>query len=153
MDHHNLDIYPEPRDKSPLYINEPWIIDETADMRVSVPDPATDNVRVYVPLDLNRETILRRLQYIKSKYGDVDWRNETSISVEVALLIHQIEIYDQVHYVRHMPKVSTHPGEKIHSVEATSLVKEFIKELEEIDSSGDTFPYEKIEELRKEFDL
>ena len=77
MDHHNLDIYAEPRDKSPLYINEPWIIDETADMRISVPDPATDNVRVYVPLDLNRETIIRRLQYIKSKYGDVDWRNET----------------------------------------------------------------------------
>ena len=153
MDHHNLDIYPIPRDKSPLYINEPWIIDETADMRVSGPDPATDNVRVYVPLDLNRETILRRLQYIKSKYGDVDWRNETSISVEVALLIHQIEIYDQVHYVRHMPKTSTHPGEKAHSVEVTSLVKEFIKELEEIDSSGDTFPYEIIEELRKEFDL
>ena len=87
MDHHNLDICPIPRDKSPLYINEPWIIDETADIRVSEPDPAADNVRVYVPLDLNRETILRRLQYIKSKYGDVDWRNETSISVEVALLI------------------------------------------------------------------
>lgn len=153
MDHHNLDICPIPRDKSPLYINEPWIIDETADIRVSEPDPASDNVRVYVPLDLNRETILRRLQYIKSKYGDVDWKNETSISVEVALLIHQIEIYDQVQYVRHMPKASTQPGEKTHSMEATSLVKEFIKELEEIDSSGDTFPYEKIEELRKEFDL
>ena len=153
MDHHNLDICPIPRDKSPLYINEPWIIDETADIRVSEPDPAADNVRVYVPLDLNRETILRRLRYIKSKYGDVDWRNETSISVEVALLIHQIEIYDQVHYARHMPKALTNPGEKAHSMEATSLVKEFIKELEEIDSSGDTFPYEKIEELRKEFDL
>lgn len=153
MDHHNLDIYPEPRDNTPLYINEPWIIDETADIRVSEPDPATDNVRVYVPLDLNRETIIRRLQYIKSKYGDVDWRNETSISVEIALLIHQIEIYDQVHYVRHMPKATTHPSEKAYSIEATSLVKEFIKELEEIDSSGDTFPYDKIEELRKEFDL
>ena len=92
MDHHNLDIYPNPRDKSPLYINEPWIIDETADMRITDPDSAADNIRVYVPPDLNKEAILRRLRDIKSKYGGVDWRNETSISVEVALLIHQIEI-------------------------------------------------------------
>ena len=153
MDHHVLDIYPNPRDKSPLYINEPWIIDETADMRITDPDSAADNIRVYVPLDLNKEAILRRLRDIKSKYGDVDWRNETSISVEVALLIHQIEIYDQVHYTRHMPKPSTFPGEKVHSAEATQLVKEFVNELEEIDSSGDTFPYEVIEELKQEFDL
>lgn len=112
MDHHNLDIYPNPRDKSPLYINEPWIIDETADMRIIDPDSAADNIRVYVPLDLNREAILRRLRDIKSKYGDVDWRNETSISVEVAGLIQQIEIYDHVHYARHMLKPSTYPGEK-----------------------------------------
>ena len=52
-----------------------------------------------------------------------------------------------------MPKPSTFPGEKVHSAEATQLVKEFVKELEEIDSSGDTFPYEVIEELKQEFDL
>ncbi len=27
MDHHNLDIYSNPRDESNLYINEPWIVD------------------------------------------------------------------------------------------------------------------------------
>ena len=53
MDHHALDIYPNPRDKSLLYINEPWIIDETADMRITDPDSVADNIRVFVPLDLN----------------------------------------------------------------------------------------------------
>jgi hypothetical protein len=24
MEHHNLDPYPEPREKAPLYVNEPW---------------------------------------------------------------------------------------------------------------------------------
>ncbi len=153
MDHHNLDIYPNPREKSPLYINEPWIIDESADMRASEPDPTADNIRIYVPLDLNKEAIIRRLKYVKSKYGNVDWKNEANIVAEVALLIHQIEIYDQVHFVRHIPKLSIHPDEKVHSEEATTLVKEFIKELEGIVSSGDTFPYEDIEDLRKEFDL
>ena len=153
MEHHNLDIYPNPREKSPLYVNEPWIIDCSVEMQDYGPDPASDNIRIYVPLDLNREVILRRLRYIKSKYGDVTWRNESDFSVETALLIHQIEIYDQVHYVRNPPKTPKQPGEKLHSAEATTLVKEFVKELEEIDSSGDMFPYELIEELKEEFDL
>ena len=29
MEHHSLDPYPEPKDKSPLYINEPWLIDKS----------------------------------------------------------------------------------------------------------------------------
>ena len=27
MQRHRLDVHPEPRDKAPLYINEPWIIE------------------------------------------------------------------------------------------------------------------------------
>ena len=153
MDHHDLDVFPPPRELSPLYVNEPWIIDSTVMSQITLPDDEPDNIRIYVPLDLNKEAILRRLISIKSKYGYVDWRNESDIKVDVALLIHQIEIYDQVHFVRHMPKPMTNPAEKVHSIQATSLVEEFIKELEGIESSGDTFPYEEIEMLREEFNL
>lgn len=29
MEHHSLDPYPIPKDKKPLYINEPWLIDKS----------------------------------------------------------------------------------------------------------------------------
>ena len=43
------------------------------------------------------------------------------------------------------------PGVNGHSEKGIELVREFVKELDEIDSSGDTFPFEEIEELRKEY--
>ena len=27
IEHHDLDPYPIPKEKSPLYINEPWLVD------------------------------------------------------------------------------------------------------------------------------
>lgn len=143
MEHHNLDIYPDPRDKTPIYINEPWLIDDS--MYEKKDYCPLDSIRVYVPLDLSKESILRRLRHIKFKYGAIDWRNESNISTEVALLVNQIEIYDQVHFVRNLPGVNGH------SEKGIELVREFVKELDEIDSSGDTFPFEEIEELRKEY--
>ena len=153
MDHHTLDIYPNPREKAPLYINEPWIIDETMERQTTEPSDAADNIRIYVPIDLNHDAILRKLRNVISKYGDVDWRNESNIMVDVGLLVYQLEIYDQVHFVRHPAGVLKQPGEEKHSTEATTLVRDFIRELEKINSTGDTFPYDVIEKLKKEYDL
>lgn len=48
-----------------------------------------------------------------------------------------------------MPK-----GEDSHSAEAKKLIERFVKELEEIpDDCAETFPFEMIEELRKEYGL
>lgn len=145
MGHHILDIYPDPRRVHHLYINEPELIDESiTESRAEAP---IDNIRVYVPLDLNKEAILRRLCYIRNKYGEVTWRNETDISVEVRKLISQIEIYDQVHFVRNMPGVNGH------STEARELAMRFIENLEEINSVSHSFPHMIIEELKNDFDL
>lgn len=50
MEHHRLDPYPIPKDKTPLCINEPWLIDksllEYPPRRE--PDEKEDNVRIYV---------------------------------------------------------------------------------------------------------
>ena len=27
--HHTLDVYPIPREKVPMFINEPWLVDQT----------------------------------------------------------------------------------------------------------------------------
>ena len=46
-------------------------------------DPNPDNVRVYLPLDLNAEAILRRLRYVIYRYGEVNEANESNYSADV----------------------------------------------------------------------
>lgn len=148
MNHHQLDPYPVPKDKGPMYINEPWIVDKTLleYPKVSEPDDKEDNVRIYVPIDLNKDAILRRLDRIIYHYEEANEDNESEFSTDVNMLIAQIEIYDQIWYVRHMPK------EGAHSAEAVNLVKEFVARLEEIpDGCAEMFPFETIDELKKEY--
>lgn len=62
------------------------------------------------------------------------------------MLISQIEIYDQIWYVRHIPKDGKH------SMEAKKLVEEFIEKLKEIpDGGAECFPFEVIDRLREEY--
>ena len=74
MIHHRLDPYPIPKDKTPLYINEPSLIDksisDTLPNDAGEPEFQEDNIRVYIPLDLNREAILRRLRMIIARHGE-----------------------------------------------------------------------------------
>lgn len=58
------------------------------------PDAETDNIRVYIPLDINRNAILRHLDVLIAKYGAANEKNEIEFSVEVGQLISQVEIYD-----------------------------------------------------------
>ena len=145
---HTLDPYPIPKDKSPLFINEPWLIDSTLfgyEYRVE-PDENEDNVRVYIPLDLNKEAILRRLDGVIDRYGEANEDNEFDFRSDVDMLIAQIEIYDRIHYVRNMPDKGDH------SAEAVELVKEFVKRLKDIpDGCAECFPFETIDELKAEY--
>ena len=145
--HHNLDPFPEPRDKSPMYINEPYLAESATFDYDKMFAEQEDNIRVYVPLDINKELILRRLYSIVARYGEANEDNEMNFSAEVDRLISQIEIYDQIWYVRHMPT----DGSK-HSKEAVELVREFVEELREIpDGCAECFPFEVIEELEEEY--
>ena len=138
MTHHTLDVHPLPKEISPLYVNEPWLIDlsylEQAQMITDLrcePDQKDDSVRIYVPLDLNKDAILRRLNSIISRYGEATEQNEMDFSQDVMM---------------HMPE------EGNHSAEAQELVKEFIKTLEAIpDGCAEMFPFNIIDELQKEY--
>jgi len=155
--HHDLDPYPIPKDRTPMFINEPWIIDESWDRPVPKkvkdlkyelkrPDSEADNIRIYVPIDLNKKAILRRLHTVIAKFGDACEKNEFHYSAEVQELIYQIEIYDQIWHVRHWVD-----GCK-HSEEAKDLVTEFIKLLEQIpDACAECFPFVEIEYLKREY--
>ena len=95
-----------------MYINEPWLIDDSLWMseqkRCKEPESEKDNIRIYLPMDLNQTAILRRLCTIIDKYEIADEQNEEGFSQEVDQLIAQIEIYDQIWYVRHIPKHGNH---------------------------------------------
>ena len=147
--HHDLDIHPIPENKEPLFINEPWLIDRSQavmDYVSKSPEPYEDNIRVYIPLDINKAAIMRRLCDLIDRYGETNEDNEYNFSSDVGALVSQIEIYDQVWRVRHVPE------EGQHSREAIDLVEEFTDKLEEIpDGGAELFPFELIEELREEY--
>ena len=147
MHHHNIDPYPIPKDKSPIYINEPWLIDKSIRDKTDMEQCGSDdNIRVYVPLDINADAIMRRLSHIISYYEEANEDNEFNFSADVNLIISQVEIYDQIWGVRHGM------NEKGHSTEAIALIREFVAVLERIpDGCAEFFPFEIIDELKAEF--
>ena len=151
MDHHNLDVHPIPKESTPRFINEPWMIDPSLQWIQQEgydpsPPEAVDNIRVYIPMDICKESILRRLSFIINRYGAATKANEIDYAYDVVNLISQIEIYDQIWFIRHMPK------EGKHSLEAIELVKEFVAKLEDIEEGdSEMFPYNTIKKLKKEF--
>ena len=89
---------------------------------------------------------MRRLDRVINEYGETSEENEMEFSIDVGMLVSQIEIYDQVWYVRHMPP----KGE--HSLEAMDLVRAFVAKLEEIpDACAEWFPFDLIDQLREEY--
>ena len=127
---------------------KPWLIDKSLDgcKPCREPEDKPDNIRIYIPLDINHNAILRRLDRIIAFYKEVSWKNEMDFDEDVSMLLSQLEIYDQIWYVRHMPP------EGGHSREGIALVKEFVSRLEEIpDGCAECFPFDMIEELRQEY--
>jgi hypothetical protein len=78
-------------------------------------------------LFINEQAILRRLDWIIARYGEANEENESDFNSDIGMLISQVEIYEQIWYVRNMSAVK---GE--HSTETIELIKEFVAKLEEI---------------------
>ncbi len=57
MEHHRLEPYLIPKDKSQLYINKPWLIDKSLleYPHHREPDEKEDNICVYLSMDLNKD--------------------------------------------------------------------------------------------------
>ena len=139
--HHRIDPIPAPEQVS--YINETWIIDETIQPKLEgkfkseeLIDKSPDNVRVYIPLDISHSAVMRRLSFIINRYEEANEENEFAFSMDVNMLLSQVEIYDQIHYIR-----GNMEGK--HSKEARSLMRDFVGLLKEIpDGCAEIFPFE-----------
>lgn len=155
MDQHKIDVYPEPREETPRFINEPWLIDKYLydyGPRNREPDHQEDNIRIYVPLDLNRDAILKRLQSIISRYKESNEENEADFRTDVDMLIEQIAIYDRIWYIRTMAE-SDKQSTKQHSIKGRELASAFIEMLGNIpDGCAECFPDETIDELKREYE-
>ncbi len=150
--HHRIDPKPVPEQVS--YINEPWIADGT---RMPLQegkfepeeliDKSPDNVCVYIPLDISHPAVMRRLYAVIQRYGEANEENEFAFEADVCRLVTQVEIYDQIHYVR-----GNMEGK--HSEEGRNLIRDFVAQLKEIpDGCAELFPFELIDELEEEYDL
>lgn len=56
------------------------------------PEDEPDNVRVYMPVDLNANAIMRRLRYVINHYKEATFDNENNFSVDVDHIVYLIEI-------------------------------------------------------------
>lgn len=149
MEYHKLDVCAIPQTEEPVFINEPWLIDSTKSqysLRNRNPELQGDNIRVYVPLDLNKVAILRRLKKIVMQYGILTEKNETLFRTDVELLISQVEIYDQMICQRQQNE------DNEHSDEAVEIVKRFVECLNNITiENAKLFPWETIDYLEEEY--
>ena len=104
---HKLDCKPIP--ENVLYINELDLADSVPYETKEDTEKAltgkrkkeggvlpNDNVRIYVPIDINADAIMRRLHllFVTMDYPTED--NESAYSFAVRRIISQLEIYDQV---------------------------------------------------------
>ena len=156
MKRHALDIHPIPKEKASLYVNEPQLIDPSYSYLESLSDDMEtepDNVRIYVPLDLNASAILRRLRIVISRYHEASEQNESDFSLDVRMLTEQIEVYDQIWFARgSQHRYDSQREFHGHSEEAVALVERFVAELEEIpDACAECFPFDLIADLKQEY--
>ena len=162
--HHDLDIHPIP--EKVLYINDLSIADTafgyetkkqhqkaiTGKIHANGGILADDNVRIYIPLDLNADQILSRLQQIYRVIGNQNDMNEMEFSCEVGKIISQLEIYDQVWVARDL-KNAVRIEERIHSTKGIELTKKIINVLMEDEGCAECFPYDVVDELKAEFGI
>ena len=161
--HHNLDIHPIP--EGVLYINEMDFLEPNYyELKEQIKKAASgktiaqggilpdDNVRIYVPMDLNADKIMWRLYRIYMALDDPDYHNETEFSTAVGIIVAQLEIYDQVWVARDAAHaVQKSEGGVYHSQKGIELAKKIIEYLEENEGCAECFPYEIIDKLKDEF--
>ncbi|GEM_PF-589748 len=105
-----------------------------------------DNVRIYLPKDINSKSILADLNHLYTQFGDVGENNEEYYSCEVRKPIRFLEIYDSILLENHeIETVQT--DDKVHTKLAQDTTQEMVKIMMENQGWAELFPYEECEQL------
>lgn len=94
-----------------------------------------DNVRVYVPMDINADSILGELSFIHSMLGPATERNEYSYQFFVSKVLSKLSIYCEYQGID----------------KTRELVKEIISCLWSMEGLCEEFPYTEIRELEEKY--
>ena len=103
-------------------------------------------------MDLNAAQILNRLQQIYQIMESPDDTNELEFSYQVGKIISQLEIYDQVWVARDLGN-AVRIGEHLHSKNGIELAGKIVSILLEDEGCAECFPYDVVDELKKEFGI
>lgn len=161
--HHNLDIHPIP--EKTLYVSELDLLNSDSYATKAEYDQALtgktvsqggilpeDNVRIYIPMDLNADAIMHQLNLLYLMLESPSEHNETWFFSGVQALISQLEIYDQVWVARDAAHtIQKTEGGKLHSSQGIQLARKMVNYLSEDEGSAECFPFEIIDELREEY--
>lgn len=160
---HKLDVKPIPEDV--IYINElDFLLPDVYCDREELEQAATgltekdggilpdDNVRIYVPLDLNADSIIAQLEQLYEELGSPTEDNELVYLSGVGRIIRELEIYDQVMTVRDLSNaVQKEPGGVYHSKKGIALAKRMVDIFNADEGTAEMYPYIQIEQLTEEF--
>ncbi len=141
-----------PRPKSVIYVNETYLADPTVldvaefDRSVMNISDEADNVRIYLPLDINRKAILRRMFDLNFRYGEPTEENEMHYFAGMSQIISQLEIYDEYW----SSETGMSDG---HSEQAALLAADMLQILKSWAGAAISFPYDLIAELEQEYGI
>ncbi len=102
-----------------------------------------DNVRIYVPMDLNADFLLWRLRFLYESLGFPDEGNESAYQEAVGRLISLLLIYDAAQAEKERARGHSEKGKRLASL--------MIRCMEEHEGTAEHFPYEEMEMLGGEF--
>ena len=110
------------------------------------PEDCDDNIRVYIPLDINLDAILRRVDQIINHFGPASENNEMEYESYFGSLLSQVDLYDEYWSAQHRSGVDKHSPETI------TLVKDIVRKLEDVpDECAESFPACLINELKGKY--
>ncbi len=161
--HHRLDVHPVP--EQTLYINElnflePDLYQTNTDCEKAITGDVVskggilpdDNVRIYIPLDLNADHIMQQVHALYSTFGSPDEENEFHFLTGMTKIVNQLEVYDQIWVARDVAHaLQKENGGVFHSLRGMELANKIVTYLEEDEGAAECFPFEVIEELKKSF--
>lgn len=113
-----------------------------------------DNVRIYLPLDLNADSIMTQLRVVYLELGSPTEETESAFCSRVRYIIRQLEVYDQVMVSRNIgDAIQMAPGGVYHSKNAIDLAKRMVDLMLEDEGCAECYPYDFVEELKEEFGI